>query len=88
MDWREIQGVDRVELSQFSPGEVASMTWLSAALQRACVGGGRLPVRTGSHDSFVARDVAAFAVQYDLTRTGFALPDMVEIGRLSAPIGL
>lgn len=88
MDWREIQGVGRVALGQFSPGEVASITGLSADLQRVWRRRGHLPARSGSHASFDARDVAAIAVRHDLTRMGFAPPDTVEIGRLSAPIVL
>jgi len=88
MDWREIQGIGRVALGQFSPGEVAGITGLSADLQRVWRRRGHLPARTGSHASFDARDVAALAVRHDLARMGFAPPDTVEIGRLAAPIVL
>lgn len=88
MDWREIRGVGRVALGQFSPREVASMTGLSTELQRVWRRRGHLPARSGSHARFDARDVAAIAVRHDLTRMGFAPPDTVEIGRLSASIVL
>jgi len=88
MDWRDIKGMGRVGLNDFSPGDVAAMTGLSTDLQRVWRRRGHLPARSESRASFDARDVAAIAVRHELARMGFSPPDTVEIGIKAAPLVL
>ena len=88
MDWKNIEGVGRVALNTFSPGELEAATGLTGDLQRVWRRRGHLPTRDAGRASFDAREVAAIAVRYELARLGIAPSDTLSIGQEAAPIVL
>jgi hypothetical protein len=80
MDWKDIEGVGRVAINQFSPGELAQATGLTTDLQRVWRRRGHLPERGEGYASFDSVDVAAIAVRYELSKMGVAPGDTARVG--------
>ena len=85
MNWKEVEGLGKVALNEFSPGELEVATGLSADMQRVWRRRGHLPARTGGRSTFDAREVAAIAVRHELARLGVPPSDTSEAGESAAP---
>lgn len=84
MDWTKVDGVGRVTLNTFSPGELEVATGLAADLQRVWRRRGHLPTRDGARASFDAREAAAIAVRLELARFGLPPSDTVDVSDRAA----
>lgn len=84
MNWTEVEGVGRVTLNTFSPGELEVATGLGADMQRVWRRRGHLPARDGGRASFDAREAAAIAVRLELARFGVPPSDTISAGDRAA----
>jgi len=84
MEWINVEGVGRVALNAFSPGELEAATGLTADMQRVWRRRGHLPARDGGRASFDAREAAAIAVRLELARFGVPPSDTIDVGDRAA----
>jgi hypothetical protein len=88
MNWFKVEGVGRVSLNIFSPGELEVLTGLTADMQRVWRRRGHLPAREGSRTSFDAREAAAVAIRLELARFGVSPSETIGVGEKAAAVVL